>query len=186
MSLRRKKRKLSNKIILIFILLVIFIAIIRQTLALYSSEGKSEASVDVAFYLIDAQELSQTITLEEMMPNDEKYVYTFSVANNDGTNRTETSLKYTISIVTTTNLPLVYELYLKDDTENLFANYTNEADQDGTYFKTLTAQSRSFSYETNEKDEYRLEITFPKEYNSVEYQGIMEAIEVKINSEQII
>ena len=27
---------------------------------------------------------------------------------------------------------------------------------------------------------------FPKEYNSVEYQGIIEALEIKVNSEQIV
>ena len=102
MSKRLRTNKLYSKIILIFVLVVILILILRGTLARYSSSGESSANVDVAFYLIKEQELSETIKLEEMKPSNEVYTYTFSVANNDGTNRTETALKYTIAIMIAT------------------------------------------------------------------------------------
>lgn len=186
MSRRRRENKIYKKFILIFVLLVILLLTIKGTLAKYSSSGKSSANVDVAFYLIKEQELSQTIALEEMMPSDDVYTYTFSVANNDGTDRTETALKYTISIRMTTNLPLTYELYMNDGTENLFAGYTTEQDEHNTYFKTITSTEETFGFETNEQNTYKLQVKFPKEYNSVEYQGIIEALEIKVKSEQII
>ena len=108
MSRRRRKINLYKKIILIIILLIFLLLVIKGTLARYSSSGQSEANVDVAFYLLKEEEISQIIALEEMMPSDDVYTYTFSVANNDGTDRTETALKYTISIKMTTNLPLTY------------------------------------------------------------------------------
>ena len=183
---RRRKRKLYKKIIIIFALLLIFILTLKNTLAKYSSFGKSEANVDVAFYLIKDQKISETIALEEMMPSDKKYTYTFSIANNDGTNRTETALKYIISIRMTTNLPLTYELYMNDGTTNLFEGYTTEQDEYGTYFKTITSSENTFGFEQNETNTYRLEVTFPTEYNSVEYQGIIEALEITVDSQQII
>lgn len=186
MSIRRRTNRFYNKIILIFVLIIILILTIRGTLARYSSSGNSEANVDIAFYLIDDNELSETIALEEMMPSDDSYIYTFSVANNDGTNRTETALKYTISIRMTTNLPLTYSLYVNDGTDNLFENYTTEQDSDGTYFKTITSTENTFGFETDEQNNYKLEIKFPTEYNSVEYQGIIEALEIKVNSQQIV
>lgn len=183
---KRRTKNFYSKIILIFILLVLLVVGIKGTLARYSSSGKSQADVNVAFYLLKEQELSQTIALEEMMPSDEVYTYTFSVANNDGTNRTETALKYTISIRMTTNLPLTYELYVNNGTENLFAGYTTEQDSDGTYFKTITSTEETFGFEADEQNTYELKVKFPKEYNSVEHQGIIEALEIKVNSQQIV
>lgn len=186
MSRRRRKVNLYKKIILILILLIFLLLVIKGTLARYSSSGQSEANVDVAFYLLKEEEISQNIALEEMMPSDEVYTYTFSVANNDGTDRTETALKYTISIKMTTNLPLTYELYMNDGTENLFQNYTTEQDEYGTYFKTITSNEETFGFEADEQNTYKLQVRFPKEYNSVDYQGIIEALEIKVNSEQIV
>ena len=186
MSRRRRKIKFYNKIIIIFVLVIALILMIRATLARYSSSGKSEANVDVAFYLLKEQKISETIALEEMIPNDEKYVYNFSVANNDGTDRTETALKYTISIRMTTNLPLTYSLYMNDGTEDLFKDYQTTQDEYGTYFKTITSNENTFGFERDEINNYRLEVTFPKELNSVEYQGIIEVVEITINSEQIV
>lgn len=186
MSRRKRTNKLYSKIILIFVLIACLILILKGTLARYSSSGQSSANVDVAFYLLKEEELSQTIKLEEMMPSDEIYTYTFSVANNDGTNRTETALKYTIAIRMTTNLPLTYELYMNEGTENLFAGYTTQQDEHGTWFKTITSNEENFGFETDQVNTYKLQIKFPKEYNSVEYQGIIEALEIKVNSQQVV
>lgn len=186
MSRKRKTNKIYKQILFIFGLIIILILTLKGTLAKYSSSGKSNANVDIAFYLLKEQELSETIALEEMEPSDNVYTYTFSIANNDGENRTETSLKYTISVRMTTNLPLTYILYQNDGTENLFEGYTTEQDEYGTYFKEITSAESTFGYTQNEQNTYKLEIRFPKEYNSVEYQGIIEALEIKVNSEQVI
>ena len=140
MRTRRRTNKFYNKIIIIFVLLIILVLVLKTTLARYSSSGKSEANVDVAFYLLKEQTLSQTIALEEMQPSDDIYTYTFSVANNDGTDRTETALKYTIAIRMTTNLPLTYGLYMNDGTENLFDNIETKQELQNciiTYFKNI-------------------------------------------------
>lgn len=183
---RRRTNKFYNKIILIIALLVVLVLILKGTLARYSSLGESSANVDVAFFLLKEQELSQTIALEELEPSDKVYTYTFSVSNNDGTDRTETALKYTIAIRMTTNLPLTYELYMNDGTENLFAGYTTEQDEHGTWFKTITSEENTFGFKDNETNTYKLQVSFPTAYNSVEYQGIIEALEIKVNAQQIV
>lgn len=183
---KKRTHKVYNKIILIIALLAVLVLILKGTLARYSSTGESSANVDVAFFLLKEQELSQTIALEEMMPSDDVYTYTFSVANNDGTSRTETALKYKIAIRMTTNLPLIYELYLNDGTENLFASYETEQDEHGTWFKTITSTEKTFGFEANETNTYKLQVSFPTAYNSVEYQGIIEALEIKVNAQQIV
>ncbi len=183
---RKRTYKFKSKIILIFILLILIMVGIRGTFARYSSSGSAQANVDVAFYLLKENKLSQTIALQEMEPGSNVYTYTFSVANNDGTDRTETALKYTIAIRMTTNLPLTYELYVNGGTTNLFEGYTTEQDSDGTYFKTITSSEETFGFATNEQNIYELKVNFPSTYNSAEYQGIIEALEIKINSEQVV
>ena len=73
---RRRTNKFYNKIILIIALLVVLVLILKGTLARYSSLGESSANVDVAFFLLKEQELSQTIALEELEPSDKVYTYT--------------------------------------------------------------------------------------------------------------
>ena len=187
MTRRRRANKFKKKLILIFVLLIVLVVGIRQTSARYSSSGKSSAKVDVAFYLLNEEKLSETIALEEMMPSDtEEYEYTFSVANYKEDERTEVALKYTIAIRMTTNLPLTYELYMNEGTTNLFEGYATDTDSDGTYFKTITSSEETFGFTTNQINTYKLKVKFPMQYNSIEYQGIIEALEIKVNSEQIV
>ena len=52
--------------------------------------------------------------------------------------------------------------------------------------KTITSSENTFGFEQDETNTYRLEVTFPPEYNSVEYQGIIEALEITVDSQQLI
>lgn len=182
---RRKIKSLSRFLIFAFCFFALAI-MIKTTLARYSSSGTSNANVDVAFYLLQEDTLSDQIILEDVMPGNNVYTYYFSVANNDGTKRTEVDLKYDIEVRMTTNLPLTYKLYVNDGNEDLFENYETEVDNDGMYFKKIISRENVFGFEEDEENIYRLEIRFPEEYNSIIYQGIAEALDIIINSKQII
>lgn len=167
-------------------IIIILAIVIKGTSARYSSSGEAQSNVDIAFYLLNEETMSKEIVLENMEPRNEAYIYNFSVANNDGTNRTEVALEYTIEIIVTTNLPLVYKLYINDGAENLFENYETTQDEHGTYFKKIVSSKETFGFTENEKNTYRLEIEFPIEYNSIEYQGIAEALEIKVDAQQMM
>lgn len=185
-EIRRRRIQLYRKVFILLMIIIIFIVIIKGTSARYSSSGESESNVDIAFYLLNEETISKEIVLENMEPRDEAYIYNFSVANNDGTNRTEVALEYTIEIKVTTNLPLTYKLYINDGTEDLFQNYETIQDEHGTYFKKIVSSKKEFGFTENEKNTYKLEIIFPIEYNSIEYQGIAEALEIKVNAQQMM
>lgn len=185
-EIKRKKVQLYRKVFFLLFIIIIAIITIKSTLARYSSSGEAESDVDIAFYLLNEQTISKDIILKDMEPSDEIYSYYFSVANNDGNNRTEVALDYTIEIKVTTNLPLIYKLYLNDGTEDLFKNYETIQDEHGTYFKKLISSENTLGFTENEKNTYRLEISFPIEYNSIDYQGIAEALEIKVSAQQKI
>ena len=135
---RRKAKLMYIRFVLLVILAIVAISLIRNSIAKYKSNAKSSADVDLAFYMFKEQDISQDLKLESILPREEPYEYTFSVSNNDGTDRTETAIHYTIEFKTTTNLPLNFKVYNSEDlSTDLVESTETKADDDGTYFKYI-------------------------------------------------
>jgi hypothetical protein len=190
-----KKNKLNKKAFMLIIILVcltgIVIFAINNTISKYESTSISSGNIEVAFYILNGNYQSMTLNLLSMIPQAEPYVKTFTIANNNGTNRTETSLEYDLEIQTTTNLPLTYALYCNQNYNDVGATdiiTTNNIEQDeyGTYFRKIKTDTKSFGYENNESNTYQLVIYFPNTYTSIDYQNIIESVEIKVNSKQVM
>ncbi len=191
MTKRGRRRRRKNRIESIFIRFSLFVIMlligvygIKSGLARYRSTITAQADVDLAYYFVRAGDISQDLKLERILPRTEKYIYSFSVANYDEDNRTETSLDYTIQLKTTTNLPLNYSVMKQGETTNRITTSEAIADDDGTYFKYITATGDSFGFNQNEEHFYQIEIEFPPEYNSSQYEGIVEYLELTVYSTQ--
>lgn len=187
-------RQLVKKIIKILILLLIIILLIKlisSTVARYESNANANSNIQAAFYVLSDDFQTMTLNLDTLIPSSELHVYTFSVSNNDGTNTCETDMQYDLIIRTTTNLPIEYELYMNQnytDSDAVSAIKTNEVakDDDGTYFRTITTDTQTFLYTKAETNTYQLVIKFPEQYNNIEYQDVIEAIEITVDSKQVI
>lgn len=78
----RRKRKINKiKIIILLILILIAIKIIRYTFSIFESNSNSTASVNIAYYVLNDDYQEMTLNLGTLLPRDNPYVYTFSVAN---------------------------------------------------------------------------------------------------------
>ena len=168
----------TNILCLTFLIIILNIP---STLSKYTSNSSSDVKTDVAFYIVKTDYKTEEILLDEIVPREEPYVYTFEVSNNDGKNRTETNLSYDLSIRTTTNLPLEYELYLNEDYKDsgastIFTSDNTEQDSDSTYFRNFKTDTKYFSYLYDEKNTYQLVVRFPKDYIDYKYQDIYESI----------
>ena len=169
-----KMNKLTIGVILVFLLMLL-------VPFAYSKQ------IETAFFLLKSNYYTGTIKLTELEPRSEPYSYKFKIANNDGTSRLETKLEYTLKLVTTTNLPITYKLYMNNNKENIIISDTTAKDEEnGAYFRTLETDKMIFGYEQNEENIYELIIDFPEEYGSLEYQDTIEAIFVQIDAKQII
>lgn len=98
-------------------------------------------------------------------------------------------MEYFVKITTTTNLPLTYALYLNQEyndngATNIITNDVVEADEDGTYFKKMTTDYKTFLHSRDEINFYQLTVVFPEEYTDIKYQGIIEGINISIDSKQ--
>ena len=173
------------KYIAIFLLVVFIINIMEITYSKYSSSAKGDAAANIAFFIVDVGTYENTISLNNLEPSNNDYIYKFTVNNFKNNKRTNVKLDYNIEFVTTTNLPLTYKIY-KEGTNNIITS--NEIIQDGDmYFNKLnTNEAGSFSYEENRTEEYTLVVNFPITYNDKpdEYQGLIDSFMIKINATQ--
>ena len=164
---------------------------ISFTYSKYESRANTKPNIIVAFYVLNKDYQSMNLNLDELFPREEPYIYTFSISNTKGQKRCQTDLEYELSIKTTTNLPITYELYKNqnyNDDNATSIKKTDEIiqDEDGTYFRIITTETESFSFREDETNIYQLVVHFPQEYNTINYQDIIEGIEITVNSKQII
>ena len=181
--------RLIFELCILFALLLSLAFLLPFTLSRFKTEARGDALIDVAFYLVNDQYQYKNIKLDDIIPSDNAYTYDFTISNTDGTNRTETTLTYDLEIVTTTNLPLTYELLMKNESGNYVSAVTSDVvdlDEDSAYFRTIKTSTRRFEYTVDMTDTYRLVVNFPKAYKDFKYQGISENIEISILSRQLM
>lgn len=186
-----KKFLKYNRLTIAIIILAILLFIVPITYSRFQSTRTPNTEIETAFYIIDSNYETKSVHLDDLVPSDTPYTYNFTVANNNGTDRAETDIEYTIEITSTTNLPLTYALYLNqeytdEDSTNIIINDITQPDEYGTYFKKMVTESKKFSHLKDESNSYQMTVVFPKEYEDFEYQGIIEGIIITVKSKQVI
>ena len=172
-----------------------------------------ENDIDYMAFYLKEWDICVIISIDEIIPGETRRI-AFTVSNyyidDNGENViTETDMLYDLKVRTTTNLPLEYKMYKNQglDVDNLtnileietVQNQNMYLDEDNTIFKNLVFATQSddkkaegitdsdeFYYTTPETNTYILEMTLPATYNSVEYQNVIECIEITVDSEQRI
>ena len=187
----KKDKRVFIKALIIILGIIVATRLFVLILARYESMSNSVANVDVAFYVLKDDYKTMTTNLDSLLPQDDAYIYTFSIGNQDGTQTAEVDLEYELTIRTTTNLPLTYELYMNQqytdsNAQNIITENKIEADEQGTYFRKLLTDKVSLSYKVATTNQYQLVVHFPKEYNPENYQDIIELIEITVDSHQVI
>ena len=76
--------------------------------------------------------------------------------------------------------------YTDSNAQNIITENKIEADEQGTYFRKLLTDKVSLSYKVATTNQYQLVVHFPKEYNTENYQDIIELIEITVDSHQVI
>lgn len=189
--MNKKLKRLYAKLIILILCLCILVRIFTLALSKYESTANSTADVDIAFYLLHEDYKTMTLNLDSLFPKDDVYVYDFSIGNQKDEEQAEVDIEYELTIRTTTNLPLTYKLYMNEKYNQKDANdiiKTNEIyqDEDGTYFRKMTTEKKELKYKEPKTNTYQLVVSFPSNYNTENYQDIIEAIEINVDGKQII
>ena len=186
----KKLRILYAKMVILILSCLIIARIFILVLSKYESISNSYANVDIAFYLLKEDYKTMTIDLASIVPRDNEYIFEFSIGNQEGEQIAEVDLEYELTLRATTNLPLGYKLYLNEEytsegSTNIIKENTVNADEYGTYFRTMTTEKILLKYTEGKTNLYKLVVTFPKNYNAEMYQNVLEFLEINVNAEQV-
>lgn len=180
--IKKRTKILYAKLIVLTLCLFIVARIFNIVLSKYETEANSSADVDIAFYLFNEDFKTMELNLESLVPREEKYTYLFNIGNQDGEEVAEIDLEYNLTIRTTTNLPLTYELYMNG--ENIIKTNEIIQDEDGTYFRVITTDTQELKYREPKTNQYELVVYFSGKYNTINYQDIIELLEITVESKQ--
>lgn len=187
------KKNYVTLVLFLFFLLSISAFFIRKSFATYQSTVDIDIKIENAIYLLDEEKIDFNMTADGIVPSPDPYVYLFTISNYNDEKQSEVDLTYKLSLRTTTNLPLKYELYRNPGTsptdgENLLTSQETTQDEDGAWYHNFTLDDTyTFLYEEQKKDTYYLVVYFDSTYsNNVEYADYIENIEITVDSQQII
>lgn len=186
----KKLRILYFKLIILVLCLLIIARIFVLVLSKYESVANSYANVEIAFYLLKEDYKTMTINLSELLPQNNAYVFDFSIGNEDGIEMADVDIEYELTLRTTTNLPLTFELYMNEEyadvgATNIIKENNIALDEYGTYFRTMTTEKIYLSYKEAETNLYQLVVYFPTNYNQEIYQDIIELLEINVDAKQV-
>ena len=187
--MNKKTKILYTKLIILITCFIIILRLFTLILAKYESETSADAQIDIAFYLFKEDYQTMTLSLGSILPQNNVYVYNFKIGNQNETETAEIDLTYDLTIRTTTNLPLTYNLYMNQsytDSDAQDIAKTNEIiqDDDETYFRVITTETEELKFKEPKTNMYQLVVHFPENYNTENYQDIIEAIEITTESRQ--
>ena len=188
--MNKKLRRLYAKLIILVLCLLIIARIFVLVLSKYESIANSYANVEIAFYLLKEDYKTMTINLAELLPQDNAYVFDFSIGNEDGIEMAEVDIEYELTLRTTTNLPLTFELYMNEKytdvgATNMIKENNIAQDEHGTYFRTMKTEKINLSYKEAVTNLYQLIVYFPQNYNQEIYQDIIELLEISVDAKQV-
>lgn len=185
-KINSKKLKKNILFVGIAIIFVVAIIIFPSTLSRFQTSGEGEAKFDMAFSLLNTDELVTDVELENVLPDGKVYEYTFAVKNyDDEGNRIDVILEYDITMKTTTNLPIKYEVY--DNNGNLMQmSLETIKDSDGTYFNVYNTEKRVATYKKDTIESYTIKYSLDSSYDDESFQDIIELLSIEINVKQIV
>ncbi len=185
-----KTRKITLLVIMALLFICSFLLVIPKAFSLYETTTNGNASISYAFYVLNTNYNTQEIMLGSILPTSSAYTYDFTVSNFDSHGRSEVDMEYDLSIRTTTNLPLLYELYIDEEYDdpgatNAITSSSTTADIHGTYFNHFLTATKYMPYTQNTTYHYQLVVYFPAQHTSSDFQDIAESVEVTVASRQI-
>ncbi len=189
----KKNILLISKINLFLISFFITLVLFPFTLSKYQTTSTGNVNSNIAFYLFKTDYQVQRIKLADIKPSSVPNVYTFSISNQNNSKISDVDIEYILRIVTTTNIPLRYQLYKNEDYQSNDAtnlingnNTTIYQDDDGTYFQKFEFSTEELLYSTPKTNNYTLVVYYDDTNKEFKYQDTVESIRIIIDSKQII
>lgn len=177
---------MKKKIYLIIILIVLVTFFSGITYSFFHSNATLDSTNQgIASFIFETNNLDQIdLNLNNLKPGDERE-YLFSVANTSEEKTSDVTLEYQLSIKTYHFIPITIDLYKITETEEKLIGKCDE-----TYARNSENELvcnmpiNTLNNSQQEKDDYKLKIIFPLEYNDFKYSNLVDYIKIEIESWQ--
>lgn len=177
----RIPRKLLHTAVIICFA-VLCLASIEMASAKYSFQSHGNDSASVACFSPSLISENNIDISDIKKPGDVSTEKTFKVQNFSGNSVSEVTMKYTISLKTTGNLPLHYTVL--DNERNILADWNCDGISGNQRYE-YTASSLIFAPGVEGIHNYILKVDWPSSQNAAQFAGMTDAVYVSVKWEQV-
>lgn len=175
------------KILKILTIIVLAVFGLGITYSIFSSDTLGSTDQKIAKFIFNAEELDTlSLPITDLKPgyaND----FDFIVTNSKDEKISDVTIEYQITIKTFHLVPLKIELYkIDNDTQTLLITCDETYSRNDNNELVCNLQIEELDYSKEEKDNYKLKISFPQEYNDITYSNLVDFIDLEIKSWQKI
>lgn len=173
--------------IIITLALLIFVTFgFGTTYSFFQAKSSSTVDQKIARFIFDAKETNSfELDLLDLNPGDNRE-YEFSVSNTKNNKISHVSMQYEIIIKTYHLVPLKIDLYKLGDKEELIMSCNETYTRNEQNELVCNSKIQELSHKAEKLDNYKLKVSFPEEYNTEEFSGLIDYIDVEIKSWQKI
>ena len=171
----------------IIIIILLFFGLLFGTVMTYSFFNNDTTAVgdqEIAKFVFESSKSDHIdISLVDLKPGDTEN-YLFSVTNKDTSIRSDVTINYQISISTYHFMPLDIKLYNINSGETLVLTCDESYSRDSNNNLVCNTPIEEIAYSSDGVDNYKLVVSFPSQYNSVEYADLVDYLSLNIRSWQ--
>ena len=175
---------MKYRVLIIIVLFCMILCFSKITYSLFHSENFfSIGDMEIAEFIFDTKR-TDIIKLDfaDLKPGDTKE-FEFQVSNTKDNNITNVTTEYQITIKTFHFMPLLIELYKGDD---LVMTCDEKRSRNTDNALVCNSKIWELDHKTTEIENFKIKVSFPKEYNSQEFTGLVDYIDLDIASWQKI
>lgn len=175
---------MKKKIYIILAIITISIFTVGIAYSAFSSPASlSTEDQKIAKFIFETKQKNKIeLPLSSLEPG-KKEEYSFSVANSKDTKTSNVTINYQIIIKTFHYMPLEIKLFKEVEADPiLICDETYSRDSDNTLI--CNSEVQELKYNSKGTEDYKLEVSFPKTYNSEEYADLVDFIDLEIKSWQ--
>lgn len=177
---------MKRKVTLIIMFGFLVILQIGVTYSFFVSNSRLFANQEIAKFIFNAEETdSISLPITSLKPGD-SVSYSFEVTNNVDEVVSQVNIKYQCIIKTYHLMPLEIKLFKTGEFDELILTCDETYSRDEDNQIVCNSISQSMSYSDKVSDSYRLDVTFPSEFNSEEFAELVDYIDIDIRSWQDI
>ena len=175
---------MKKRIALIVMFGFLNILLVGVTYSFFNSETNFFANQDIAKFVFNAEETNTiSVPITDLNPGDSAS-YSFEVTNNVDDLVSQVTINYQCIVKTYHLMPLEIKLFKTGTVEELILTCDETYKRDGNNQLICDSLVQEMAYDNKVSDTYRLDISFPEEYNNENYSELVDYIDIDIRSWQ--